>query len=430
MAKIWLRDIKDHLNQEVWLKGWVFNKRGSKKIQFVELRDGTMVVQGIVTIADSDQETWDICDTLTQESSLEVRAQVVEHPKSVSGCELIIKEIKVIQIAVDFPITKKEHGPDFLLKRRHLWLRSRLQRSIMQVRHEIIASLHNFFYERGFTHMDSPILTGTIGEEGSTLFSTEYFDKGNAYLAQTGQLYLEASCAALGKVYCFGPTFRAEKSKTRRHLTEFWMLEAEVAFNNNEDNMDLQEEMFKHVVQHVIDKCPLQLKTLGQKVENLQKFLQPFARISYDDAVDRLHKKGSKIIRGKDLGAEDEVKLTKDFDMPVFIYNYPKSCKAFYMKKDPTNDERVLCSDLLVPGYGEVIGASQREDDLETLKQGIIDFGLDPAAFDWYLDLRRYGTFEHSGFGIGLERTISVLTGVKHIRETIPFPRMMTHLEP
>ncbi|MCJ8347296.1 asparagine--tRNA ligase, partial [bacterium] len=307
---------------------------------------------------------------------------------------------------------------------------SRMQRSIMQVRHEIISSLHGFFYDRGFTHMDSPILTGTIGEEGSTLFATEYFDKGNAYLAQTGQLYLEASCAALGKVYCFGPTFRAEKSKTRRHLTEFWMLEAEVAFNNNEDNMDLQEEMFKHVVQHVIDKCPLQLKTLGQKIENLQKFLQPFARISYDDAVDRLHKKGSQIVRGKDLGAEDEVKLTEDFDMPVFIYNYPKSCKAFYMKKDPENEERVLCSDLLVPGYGEVIGASQREEDLETLRQNIIDFGFSPESFDWYLDLRRYGTFEHSGFGIGLERTVSVLTGVKHIRETIPFPRMMTHLEP
>lgn len=430
MSKIWFRDIKEHLGKTVWLQGWIFNKRGSKNIQFLELRDGTLVLQAIVTVDDSSQETWDQASELTQESSVEVLGEVVAHPKSISGCEIIVKEIKPIQITEDFPITPKEHGPDFLLKRRHLWLRSRKQRALMQIRNEIIWSLRQYFYDRGYMLTDSPILTGTIGEEGATLFSTEYFEEGNAYLAQTGQLYLEATAAALGKVYCFGPTFRAEKSKTRRHLTEFWMLEAEVAFADNDENMRIQEEMFQTVVRHVLDKCPLQLKTLGRKAKDLEACLKPFARLEYDEAVDRLHKKGSKIVRGKDLGAEDEVQLTEDFDTPVFITNYPREAKAFYMKIHPERSDRVLCSDLLAPGYGEVIGASQREDDYDLLKERIIEFGLDPASFEWYLDLRKYGTYTHSGFGIGLERTLSFISGVRHIRECIPFPRMMTHLEP
>ena len=430
MSKIWLRDIKQHLGEVVSLKGWVFNKRGSKNIQFIELRDGTLVLQGIVTVEDSGQQTWDVAETLTQETSLEVIGKVVEHPKSISGCELIVHEIRPIQITDEYPITKKEHGPDFLMKRRHLWLRSRKQRAILQVRNEIIHALRQYFYERQYVLTDSPILTGTIGEEGSTLFATEYFDEGQAFLAQTGQLYLEATAAALGKVYCFGPTFRAEKSKTRRHITEFWMLEAEVAFADNNENMRIQEEMLQYVIAHVIKTCPLQLKTLGRKIADLEKCLNPFQKISYDEAVDYLHSKGSKIVRGKDMGAEDEVLLTENYDVPVFVMNYPREAKAFYMKNHPENEDRVLCSDLLAPGYGELIGASQREDDLKVLEQKIVDFGLNPESFEWYLDLRRYGTYVHSGFGIGLERTVSFITGVRHIRECIPFPRMMAHLEP
>ena len=270
----------------------------------------------------------------------------------------------------------------------------------------------------------------TIGEEGSTLFATEYFDEGEAYLAQTGQLYLEATAAALGKTYCFGPTFRAEKSKTRRHLTEFWMLEAEVAFADNVENMRIQEEMLQHVIRHVLEVCRVQLKTLKRDIPSLEACLKPFAHISYDEAVEVVRAKGSQMIAGKDFGAEDEVLLTKDYDVPIFVENYPRDAKAFYMKVDPKNPDRVLCSDLLAPNYGEIIGASQREDDYAVLYQRIKEFGLDPTNFEWYLDLRKYGTYTHSGFGIGLERTISFITGIRHIRETIPFPRMMTHLEP
>jgi asparaginyl-tRNA synthetase len=429
--KIWISDIKQYMGQEVVIKCWLFNKRGSKKIQFLELRDGTKMIQGIVTVDDSGQEVWDITQTLTQESSLEVFGKVVENNRSATGCELIITDIKPIQIAKDFPITKKEHGVDFLLKRRHLWLRSRMQKAIMEVRNEVIWAVRQFFYDKGFINTDSPILTGTIGEEGSTLFSTKYFDLGEAYLAQTGQLYLEATAAAYGRVFCFGPTFRAEKSKTRRHLTEFWMLEAEVAFADNDDNMDLQEELFKYIVKHVIEKLPMHLKVLKRDVKELETIVnKPFKRISYDDAVDTLHEKGSKIPRGKDLGAEDEILLTKDSDVPVFITNYPREAKAFYMKKHPENPDRVLCSDLLAPNYGEIFGASQREDDYETLKQAIIDFGLNPENFEWYLDLRKYGTFVHSGFGMGLERMVSFITGTHHVRETIPFSRTIYSIEP
>lgn len=430
MSKIWFSDIKNHLGKEIWLEGWLFNKRGSKNVQFLELRDGTMVLQGVVTREESGEDTWNVAETLTQESSLAVRGLVKEHKKSFTGCEIQILEIKPYQITQDFPITPKEHGPDFLLKRRHLWLRSRLQRSILQVRDQIIWALRKYFHEQGYICTDSPILTGTIGEEGSTLFATEYFDEGEAFLAQTGQLYLEATAAALGKTFCFGPTFRAEKSKTRRHLTEFWMLEAEIAFADNVENMRIQEEMLQYVIRHVLENCRVQLKTLKRDIPSLEACLKPFAHISYDEAVEVVRKKGSQIIPGKDFGAEDEVLLTEDYDVPVFVENYPRDAKAFYMKVDPENPDRVLCSDLLAPNYGEIIGASQREDDYDTLHQRIQEFGLDPEKFEWYLDLRKYGTYVHSGFGIGLERTVSFITGIRHIRETIPFPRMMTHLEP
>ncbi len=430
MSKVWFKEIKEFLGQEIWLQGWLFNQRGSKKIQFLELRDGTATVQGIVTLEDSGEAAWEAAAALTQESSIEVRGLVVEHPKSVTGCEVLVREIKPLQIAREYPITKKEHGPDFLLKRRHLWLRSRNQRAILQIRNEVIWAARKFFYDRDYLCTDSPILTGTIGEEGSTLFSTEYFDMGSAYLAQTGQLYLEATAAAHGKVYCFGPTFRAEKSKTRRHLTEFWMLEAEVAFADSLENMKIQEDLVQALVAHVLERCPLQLKTLKRDLSVLEACLKPFKRLTYDEAVDLIQGKGSEITRGKDLGAADEMLLTEEFDVPVFVMNYPKEAKAFYMKTHPENPDRVLCNDLLVPGYGEIIGASQREDDLDVLQQKIIDFGLSPESFQWYLDLRRYGTYVHSGFGMGLERIVGFLSGAAHVRETIPFPRMMTHIEP
>ena len=299
MGKVWFSEIKKYLGQEVWLDGWLFNKRGSKNVQFLELRDGTAVLQGVVTLEESGQSAWDLAETLTQESSLSVRGIVKEHQKSFTGCEIQILEIKPYQIANDFPITPKEHGPDFLLKRRHLWLRSRMQRSILQVRNEVIWALRQYFYDRGYICTDSPILTGTIGEEGSTLFATEYFDEGEAYLAQTGQLYLEATAAALGKTYCFGPTFRAEKSKTRRHLTEFWMLEAEVAFADNVENMRIQEEMLQHVIRHVLEVCRVQLKTLKRDIPSLEACLKPFAHISYDEAVEVVRAKGSQMIAGK-----------------------------------------------------------------------------------------------------------------------------------
>ncbi len=430
MSRIWCTDVRGHIGQEVELRVWLFNKRGSKKIQFLQMRDGTAVLQGIVTLEDSGEETWEKAQALTQESSFVVRGLLQAHDRSETGCEMIVKSIEPIQIAVEFPITKKEHGPDFLLKRRHLWVRSKKQVALMRVRSEVMTASREFFRQQGFVCTDSPILTGTIGEEGATLFATEYFDEGQAYLAQTGQLYLEAMAAALGKVYCFGPTFRAEKSKTRRHLTEFWMLEAEVAFYDNQDNMKLQESLFHFIITHVLQNCQKELVVLERDIAPLKACLKPYEQITYDEAVDFLQANGSSIVRGKDLGAEDEVILTQSRTAPIFVTNYPREAKAFYMKLHPKNPDRVLCSDMLAPGYGELFGASQREDDLEILTQRIIDFGLDPENFEWYLDLRRFGTFVHSGFGMGLERAVSFITGTHHIRETIPFPRMMTHLEP
>jgi asparaginyl-tRNA synthetase len=430
MKKIWCNEVKAYLGQEIWLDVWLYNRRGSKKIQFLEMRDGTAILQGVVTREDSSETTWDVAETLTQESSFRVRGLIKAHDRSETGAEMVVLEVVPVQIAQDYPITKKEHGPDFLLKRRHLWLRSKKQKALMEVRNEVIVAARQFFYENKFLCTDSPILTGTIGEEGSTLFATDYFDEGKAYLAQTGQLYLEATCAAFGKVYCFGPTFRAEKSKTRKHLTEFWMLEAEVAHADSQANMDLQEALFKYIIRWVLEKNQEQLKIMERDVTSLEKCLNPYKRITYDEAVDILHSRGSDIVRGKDLGADDEILLTSDSETPIFVMNYPRAVKAFYMKIHPENPERVLCSDMLAPNYGEIFGSSQREDDYEILKARMIDFGLNPEHFEWYLELRKYGTFVHSGFGMGLERAVCFITGTHHIREAIPFPRMMSHLEP
>jgi asparaginyl-tRNA synthetase len=341
-----------------------------------------------------------------------------------------VKTLQVIGPSEGYPIQPKEHGVDFLLDQRHLWLRSEQQRAGLRVRHEVEQAIHDFFYGRGFVRIDAPILTGAIGEHAGSLFKTDYFGE-NAYLAQTGQLYIEAAAAAFRKVYCFGPTFRAEKSKTRRHLTEFWMVEPEVAFMDSVGNMRLQEDFVSYLVERALERCQAELQLLGRDTSKLENVTPPFPRISYTQAVDVLHSKGNDVGWGTDLGAPDEVALVEDYDRPLFVYNYPKEAKAFYMKENPDDPRTVLCDDLLAPeGYGEIIGGSQREDDLERLRARIHEQGLPEESYDWYLDLRRYGTFPHSGFGLGVERTVAWITGQHHIRELIPFPRLMNRLKP
>jgi asparaginyl-tRNA synthetase len=359
-----------------------------------------------------------------------VTGTVKDEPRAPGGYELGITGIEVIGTSEDYPIQPKEHGVEFLMDHRHLWLRSSLQRASLRVRHEVQQAIHDFFYDRGFTRIDTPILTGAIGEHAGTLFETEYFDE-TAYLAQTGQLYVEAACPAFRKVYCFGPTFRAEKSSTRRHLTEFWMVEPEVAFADSEENMELQEAFVAYLVERALERCRVELEVLERDTSVLEAVTPPFPRITYSEAVEHLQAEGSDIEWGQDLGAPDEVALTESFDRPVFVTNYPKEAKAFYMKENPDDPRTVLCDDLLAPeGYGEIIGGSQREDDLDRLRQRIAEQGLPEEAYGWYLDLRRYGTFPHSGFGLGLERTVAWITGRHHIREMIPFPRLVNRLAP
>lgn len=376
-------------------------------------------------------ESWDRFGSLTQESSVAVTGEVRAEPRAPGGYEIGVSDLEVLGPSpLDYPIQPKEHGVDFLLDHRHLWLRSARQVAIMRVRHEIIQAIHDFYYGRGFIHVDTPILTAAIGER-SGLFSTEYFDEGSAYLAQTGQLYGEAAAAALGCIYTFGPTFRAEKSKTRRHLTEFWMMEPEMAWYDTHDNMQLQEEMLVFIVQRVLDRSKRELLELERDVSKLEAVKGPFPRIEYGEAVQVLQGKGSSIAWGDDLGAEDEALLVADYSTPVFVCNYPKEAKAFYMKENPADPRTVLCDDCLAPeGYGEIIGGSQREDDHDKLLARIHEEKLPVDAYGWYLDLRKYGTFVHSGFGLGLERTVAWITGTPHIRECIAFPRMMHRLKP
>jgi asparaginyl-tRNA synthetase len=357
--------------------------------------------------------------------------QVREEPRSPGGYELSVQALEVLGPSPEYPITPKEHGTTFLFEHRHLWLRSRRQAAVARVRHEVTQAIRDFFYQRDFTLVDTPILTGAIGEEAGNLFATDYFDLGKAYLAQTGQLYVEAAAAALGKVYCFGPTFRAEKSKTRRHLTEFWMVEPEVAFNDSDANMRLQEEFVSYIVGRAIDRRREELKELERDTTPLERVQAPFPRISYSDAVTRLNALGSDMSWGNDLGGDDETLLAREYDRPVFVYNYPKQVKAFYMKENPADPRTVLNNDCLAPeGYGEIIGGSQREDDYDKLLSRIKQQGLDPEAYRWYLDLRKYGTFVHSGFGLGIERTVAWICGIPHIREAIAFPRQIHRLYP
>jgi asparaginyl-tRNA synthetase len=395
------------------------------------MRDGSGILQCVLVKASLPPESWERFAGLTQETTIEVTGEVRPDARAPGGYELGVSELTVTGPSpIDYPIQPKEHGIDFLLDNRHFWLRSSRQRAIALVRHEVEQAIRDFFYDRGFVLVDTPILTAAIGER-SGLFSTEYFDEGTAYLAQTGQLYGEAAAAAFGKIYCFGPTFRAEKSKTRRHLSEFWMVEPEVAFNDSEDNMRLQEDFVSYIVQRCLERRRAELDELERDVSKLETVLTPFPRIDYTDAIRILEQKGSSAKWGDDLGAEDESLLVEGHDRPVFIYNYPKEAKAFYMKENPADPRTVLCDDLLAPeGYGEIIGGSQREDDYDRLLHRIQEEGLPVEAYSWYLDLRKYGTFVHSGFGLGLERTVSWICGLPHLREAIAFPRMMHRLRP
>ncbi len=419
----------DHVGSSVTILGWVESTRSHGKVGFVVIRDGTGLVQGVFLKKELPADAWAMLESLTYESSVALGGEVREEPRAPGGYEVGVTGLELLGASEEYPIQPKEHGVEFLLDHRHLWLRSSLQRAGLRVRHEVEQAIHDYFYERDFVRIDTPILTGSIGESAGTLFETDYFGE-TALLAQTGQLYVETACPAFRKVYCFGPTFRAEKSKTRRHLTEFWMLEPEVAFADSDDNMDLQEDLVCYLVKRVLERCRRELAVLERDTSELETLARPFERISYTSAVALLQEKGSEIEWGRDLGASDEMLLSEQFDRPVFVHDYPKAVKAFYMKENPEDPRTVRCNDLLVRGYGELIGGSQREDDLDKLLARIREEKLPEDTYSWYLDLRRFGTFTHSGFGLGLERTVAWITGRHHVREMIPFPRLMNRLTP
>jgi asparaginyl-tRNA synthetase len=431
VIKTTISDVHKYVDQEVKIGAWVANKRSSGKIAFLQLRDGTGFMQGIVVKNEVSEEMFAQAKAVTQESSLYVTGVVQRDERSALGYELLIKGIEVIHPAVDYPITPKEHGTEFLMDHRHLWLRSRRQHAVMKIRNEIIRATYDFFNENGFTKIDPPILTGSAPEGTTELFATKYFDE-DAYLSQSGQLYMEAAAMALGKVFSFGPTFRAEKSKTRRHLIEFWMIEPEMAFYEFEDNLKVQEDYVSHIVQSVLKNCAIELKTLGRDITKLEQIKAPFPRITYDDAIKFLHEKGFDDIKyGDDFGAPHETAVAQSYDKPVFITHWPTTLKPFYMQPDPNRDDLVLCADLIAPeGYGEIIGGSERIHDFELLKSRLEEHGLASDAYKWYLELRQYGSVPHSGFGLGLERTVAWISGVEHVRETIPFPRLLNRLYP
>lgn len=428
--KIWISDLKSLVGQTVELRGWVYHHRSSGKIKFLVLRDGTGFCQCVFVKAEIEESVFNDFEQLTQESSVSVTGVVRAEPRSPGGFELTAKTFKIYHRAENYPITPKEHGPDFLMNNRHLWIRSKLQHAVLRVRAEIVSAIRDFFDGRGFTLTDAPIFTPSACEGTSTLFETKYFDE-KAYLSQSGQLYMEATAAALGKVYCFGPTFRAEKSKTRRHLIEFWMVEPEVAFNDLYDNMELAEQFVEYIVQRTIKNRPEELKALERNTAALMQVKAPFPRVHYDEAAIIIKKENPDFIIGDDFGAPDETIISSKFDRPVFVHHYPAAIKAFYMKQDEKNPEQSLSCDLLAPeGYGEIIGGGQREDNIDKLLARIAEHKLKQSDFEWFLDLRRYGTFPHSGFGLGLERTVSWICGLQHVRETIPFPRLYGRLSP
>lgn len=428
--KTTIAQVGKYVDQSVTIGCWLANKRSSGKIAFLQLRDGTGFIQGVVVKAEVEEEVFAIAKELTQESSIYVTGTVREDERSPSGYELTVTGLEVIHKATDYPITPKEHGTEFLMDHRHLWLRSKRQHAVMKIRNEIIRSTFEFFNKEGFVKVDAPILTSSSAEGTTDLFHTQYFDE-DAYLSQSGQLYMEAAAMALGKVFSFGPTFRAEKSKTRRHLIEFWMIEPEMAFMDHEESLVVQENYVTYIVQSVLANCKQELAVLKRDLSKLENIVAPFPRISYDEAIDMLQKDGHDIKWGEDFGAPHETAIANKFDKPVFILNYPTEIKAFYMKPVPGRPEVVLCADLIAPeGYGEIIGGSQRIDDEELLHLRYAEHNLSEEAYGWYMDVRRYGSVPHSGFGLGLERTVAWIAGVEHIRETIPFPRLLNRLYP
>lgn len=430
VPRIAIDQLHRFVGRTVTLRGWLYNKRSSKKVHFLELRDGSGVVQALVVSGEAPDGVFEAAGHLTQESTLLIEGEVRPHPKHEKVFELAVSRLEATPTHAEYPISPKEHGVDFLMDNRHLWLRSKRQHAILRVRHTIIDAVRSFFNNDGFTLVDAPIFTPNACEGTSTLFETDFHDE-PAYLTQSGQLYMEAAAAAFGKAYCFGPTFRAEKSKTRRHLAEFWMVEPEVAFMDLAGDMELAERCLESVVQEVLAKRREELTFLERPLDKLEAVKAPFPRISYDEAVELLGRLGQNVAPEDDFGAEHETVLSNQFDRPVIVHRYPTACKAFYMKPDPENPKRALCMDVLAPeGYGEIIGGGQRQDDLAELERGINTHNLPKEAFEWYLDLRRYGSFPHAGFGLGIERTVAWLCGLPHVRETIPFPRMLNRLRP
>jgi asparaginyl-tRNA synthetase len=427
----YIQDIASHVGQAVTIRGWLYNRRSSGKIHFLQIRDGSGFIQAVMSKAAVGDEAFKQADHLSQETSLSVTGQVRADARAPGGYELDVSGIEVHQEAHDFPITPKEHGVDYLLDRRHLWIRSPRQQAILRVRHEVINAVRDYFNERDFILTDTPIFTPAACEGTTTLFPVQYFDDTTAYLTQSGQLYNEADAMALGRVYCFGPTFRAEKSKTRRHLTEFWMVEPEVAYATLDDVIELAEGLVVSVVSRVLDRRARELKALERDTSKLEAVRPPFPRVSYDEAARILKDKGLPFEYGGDLGGTDETVLSEQFDRPVAVHRYPAAVKAFYMKPDPEQPDKALCVDVLAPeGYGEIIGGGQRLDDYDLLLQRIDEHKLPREAFQWYLDLRRYGSVPHGGFGMGIERVVAWICGLDHVREAIPYPRMLYRLYP
>ncbi len=442
---VYIDKISEYVGKEVTIKGWLYNIRSSGKLMFPELRDGTGIIQGVVSKKDVSEKVWDDFSKLTQESSLIVKGTVSKHPKKENVFELQISDVEIITIAEPYPISPKEHGVEFLMDRRHLWIRSNRQVAILRIRNEIIQAIRDYMYANGFILFDAPIFTPNACEGTSTLFSTDYFDLGKAYLSQSGQLYAEAGAMALGKVYTLGPTFRAENSMTRRHITEFWMMEPEMAFFDLDDDMNMIEDFLEYVVQRVLKNRRPDLEVLERDISKLEKVIKPFPRITYDEAIEILRKKDIPLIRktangeeeirpfpwGEDFGAPHEEAIVEDFDKPVMVHRWPSEAKAFYMKRDPENPKLALGVDVLAPeGFGEIIGGSQREDNIDLLLERIRQHELPMEEFEWYLDLRRYGSVPHSGFGLGIERMVTWVCNLEHIRESIPFARRPNRIRP
>ncbi|MBT4071250.1 MAG: asparagine--tRNA ligase [Candidatus Magasanikbacteria bacterium] len=432
MKHMFISDAHAHVEKEITVKGWLSNKRSSGKIAFLELRDGSGFIQAVVVKSAVSEETWGAVDALTQESSLAITGTVSAHPKKEDVFELQVVSIDIIHIAEEYPISNKEHGPDFLMNNRHLWLRSKKQWAILRIRDVVETAINEYLHIEHFIRTDSPIFTPNSCENTTDLFAVPYFDLGEAFLSQSGQLYIEAAISSVGRCYDFGPVFRAEKSVTKRHLTEFWMMDAEAAFVEHDENIGLQEGLVKHIVKSCLEKCTKEFEILERDTTPLKAVVEKsFTRYTYKEAIVKLQELGSDIKDGEDLGNDDEGMLTKDSDVPVFIEKWPSAIKPFYMKIDPDDSAIALCDDLIgIEGAGEIIGGSQREDDFDALLERIKEDGLDEKEYEWYTDLRKYGAVPHSGFGIGVERMVRWMSGVAHIRECIPFPRTVNRIKP